>query len=1141
MKEHSDRLFHLWHNRFLPYLRVHAKPLVIITLIWIILYIANIPERNARLIGWDNLLTELNRAFFGVWQEHQGLGHIGGHGYATSIIHALQIGILSIAVPQQFIRYTYISLCLLSGGLGAYFLSYIALPTNNIRAKKIGSAIAGCFYMLNLGTIQNFYIPFEAFTVHFATLPWLIISLVRYLQKPSRLWFMAFLAINIAAIPLGFVPPLFIVTTLWLIGIAGMYLISHHNWSMLKRITLLFFAYVCIHAFWLLPVVHYSLTDSQEYLSSYGNLTSTGDFILQNKAYGTLANVSLLKGFYFESLDSDTIGESYKILAPWISHLQKPGIIPIGYLFFLLSVLGAVLSFRNIRKSPLLAGLLVLSLLSFTAMATNTVPFANISNFIQQSVPLLKQAFRIAFTKFSISLALSYSIFLALSVSSFTAFLMVHFKKRTTAFVPFLPPVILFILILIFSFPALSGHLFYKKAKLEMPTGYTKLMTWFGNQDPNERVALFPQGWRTGWEIYNWGYSGTGFLFYSLPQPITERAFDVWSKYNETYYWQISDALFRNDYTSLNHLLNLYQIRYLVYDPNLKPFASAKEQVILENLLSYLTTSEGIIRRTTFSSPENTRVRPISVFERNIENPDKNHIMIVDTPPNILPAVSYTDRDMLNTSGLTYRTDPAKDADIVLPFRSLFNGRGMLDTDVTISDTGDSFTFSKEVKSVNDVRLVLPAYQDMERYIPAEVVVIVGQKNTTVAVRSALPHLYIDNKNIGYINQEKTVFSIPIAQQEPVTLMINGVDRQLPVDLKKSQTQVITLFATGENSLTFSGAKKAYRTTFTFTPVSQTAQNIVLSGNTSHLIEIRVPKSMFPYGYDSAVEQSFRDSAANGCSQYQATQRTWIPDALPYWRMTAGKSDTSCMAFYFPNLSHDTGYLIRTTSKHITGRPFEFILHNLTTDRTDLQFLLPDASDWRESYTIQPPQLADGLGYTVKLLNTSIASLVSTNDLAAVSIVPIPYGYIKSIQLRGTDSGLTFASDSADITIMTPKQTSSYGYAVSHPNPSYYRIDMEPSSVQKDSKTLILNQSFNPGWHAYMIPENDAITALFPFIIGRELPNHVIINNWANGWEIPPGTSTIVIFFLPQLLEWIGFILLPIPFLFLIKKYTNKY
>jgi hypothetical protein len=64
----------------------------------------------------------------------------------------------------------------------------------------------------------------------------------------------------------------------------------------------------------------------------------------------------------------------------------------------------------------------------------------------------------------------------------------------------------------------------------------------------------------------------------------------------------------------------------------------------------------------------------------------------------------------------------------------------------------------------------------------------------------------------------------------------------------------------------------------------------------------------------------------------------------------------------------------------------------------------------------------------------------------------------------------------------------------------------------------------------------------FPFIFGKEIKEHMLINNWANGWRLEelPNTadqSTLIIIFLPQYLEFLGFLLLIITFiLILISK-----
>src|SRR5690606_41884167 len=64
-----------------------------------------------------------------------------------------------------------------------------ALPIFSINTKIIASFFAGLFYLLNLGTLQTFYAPFETFIAFYASLPWLLLSVFVYLEdrKSTRL------------------------------------------------------------------------------------------------------------------------------------------------------------------------------------------------------------------------------------------------------------------------------------------------------------------------------------------------------------------------------------------------------------------------------------------------------------------------------------------------------------------------------------------------------------------------------------------------------------------------------------------------------------------------------------------------------------------------------------------------------------------------------------------------------------------------------------------------------------------------------------------------------------------------------------------------------------------------------------------
>jgi hypothetical protein len=108
-----------------------------------------------------------------------------------------------------------------------------------------------------------------------------------------------------------------------------------------------------------------------------------------------------------------------------------------------------------------------------------------------------------------------------------------------------------------------------------------------------------------------------------------------------------------------------------------------------------------------------------------------------------------------------------------------------------------------------------------------------------------------------------------------------------------------------------------------------------------------------------------------------------------------------------------------------------------------------------------------------------------------------------------------------------------------------YQISNFQISQNQFPKTLYLSQSYHPGWKAYIVKHETSnvkhfLNTFFPFIFGKEIKEHVLVNNWANGWRLkepskPADQSTLIIIFLPQYLEFLGFLLLLIIFTFLIK------
>lgn len=217
--------------------------------------------------------------------------------------------------------------------------------------------------------------------------------------------------------------------------------------------------------------------------------------------------------------------------------------------------------------------------------------------------------------------------------------------------------------------------------------------------------------------------------------------------------------------------------------------------------------------------------------------------------------------------------------------------------------------------------------------------------------------------------------------------------------------------------------------------------------------------------------------------------------------------------FPLPNLPHNLSYLITVNSKNLMGKPFNFWLENLNSRRADLETYLPDSLASHAIF-LQPPMEKDGLGYALHFDQNNFSNDKYKNELDKIKIYPIPFDFLTGLKLKKKNIQAL-----AELTTVQ----------VDHPNPSIYFVDIPAQTGQ--GSTLVLSQSFDPGWQAWLYPGK------FPL---QRLTDHVLINNWENGWTIEPNVSgTVIIFYWPQLLEWSGFILMIGTSLFIFFKRSS--
>lgn len=212
-------------------------------------------------------------------------------------------------------------------------------------------------------------------------------------------------------------------------------------------------------------------------------------------------------------------------------------------------------------------------------------------------------------------------------------------------------------------------------------------------------------------------------------------------------------------------------------------------------------------------------------------------------------------------------------------------------------------------------------------------------------------------------------------------------------------------------------------------------------------------------------------------------------------------------------LPTDQGYLLKISASNYFGRPLLYKIFTLDNNRIYLDSRLKESGSI-DKYIFLPPITKFDNGIGINFSSLSYSNLPSRNLIHSVKITPLPYDQITAFTAQDNQP--------------TPITSTSHAPAkVSHPNQSFYRIEGVGLS---SNSTLALFQAYHPGWLAFYFDNNHL----------KFLNNHILVDNWANGWQLPADQSSkalsIYIFFWPQLLQFLGFGLLIFPIIRLFRR-----
>lgn len=1062
-----------------------------------LLCLANFSQ-DTYLTGWDNLQIELDfginleRSFNTVWQEYQGLGLLGGMGHGADLLRQLFLWPFSLVLEKHLLRYLWNFTALLVGAWGLYALALDLINRSRVTAtpSRLLAFLGASFYVLNIGTVQNFYPNYDPFAAFFAFLPWLLWSLWRYLAQNSRRNLLFFALFSLLGTTFAYVQTIFVVYLLLLVVTLLAFLLSHRkkiasNWQTpLKVLAVVFLS----NAFWLLPVVYFTVLGSDTTVTAKSNLMSTGVTFLQNNRFGNFFDVATMKGYWFAYTDFDRWGNMVYLLDAWKSHFYQPLVVVLSWLYFLLLLVGfgALLIHRQKRLGAIrLSIIFTLALIVFILLGSNP-PFGFIYDFLRESVPLFGQIFRSSFTKWVVPFSLFYSLLLTFGL----AFIFALVKRR---WLQWLLGLVFFVSLIFYSWPAFQGHFFYERLRVEMPQAYFAAFDYFRHEAPvSSRIANLPQHSFYGWQWNDWGYRGSGFLWYGIKQPILDRAFDVWSTPLEGYYWELQYALDQKDVGLLEQVWHKYDVDYVLLDTSVvnrntsKPFNYAALQELLQS-----SAQLELIREWDF----------LQLYEVGGGAPAADFVSLYEQAPLIHNSYRHSWQDQAFTDFGDYLSWSTQDAAVIYPFASQFTNHRQTDLEFLLTEDDDFFYLQSQADILpQDFNLLLPDFPRSSFDLPFLLSWELQGQQLQLTLTAKWPEVLFGDKRYYYdFKQQLTLDTTTCLRATDCQLNINN---QLFGPLTQAGELPVLLHSRLPNTLALSTADSreyfAYQLfevgAFTLSP-----RELTLSTSSPSLL-VKIPKL------------SIYDDLLGDPSLNQAETKTCRPmnDGSFYKELRSdgnyyqATGTSACDHFYLADLPHPSAYLWRLDAQNLASLPFVFAIQSATLGRSPLETYLDDGVN----YQILPPTEDFHRGYTMYLSTDSYGRETNRNLLTQAQVFAWPYRFLSELKLTAQTAAEQAAVPASCDAIVQKRAL------------WLYQVDV-PAAC--NVQYLKLSQAYDQGWLA---------------VSQWQLLPHYKWNNWANVWQLQStdAAHTVYVFFWPQLLQYLGFGLLLAGFYIVIRK-----
>lgn len=1111
-------------KQFLP-----SWPVAVIFFLSIIIFQANYVP-GTYLIGWDvtmpefNLWLNLQRTIFGVWQEYRGLGTVDGLAHTANIAHWLYIFLLSF-LPQNIIRYVFIITTHFLGGLGAYYLGKQILaslsPTtlNNNKTKNINiaSLSAALFYLLNFYTVQMFYAPLELFSIHYAVLPWGLFYLNKFLKSGKIINLLTFSLVSLAGVSQALTPTVFITYGL-AIGLVLFFKLLSSDKNKVKKVFLAGVIFSITNLFWATPYLYSAFNKSGEISNSKINRYSYQNIYQTSLKWGDLKSLATFGGPSLDYISWNSNDQkNTPISVEWKNLYESDTYKIIVISFSIVSLLGLILmTFYSLQSKKIeMLSWPAMWIASITMLGVNVLILKDFFQFFSKHIPFFSQIFRFNFTKFSILYSLSVSIFIGFAIQTLYVFFKRAKINRLANFAVF---IIFSSSLLLISSPVFSGELFFSNLRLRIPSHYQESFDFFNDNFKDSRIANFPVhsfwGWAT--QTNDWSYFGSGFTWQAIPQPMHHRAFDPWSKENETAFLQMNRALYGLDKTAFLDTFKKYHTDLILFDSSVFHPGNYPEALFTDETRKLFAETPEIKLEQEFG--------PLEIFSVNTEGKNlslyaPSEVSLIDSDYN----VNYTSRDQAYLDFGEYIQQ--NDKGINYPFSFL-----QKEELPALNEAVKNNLISLSIDNSSNQRISWPSYSEKQPQLPTSFFAKKIGEEVEISYQIQLPEIYQNNEPLIEFNNKSSVRFIH-QQNEEFFISVNNYIFQFNLSdiVEEKHLGTVALPSTENANILVFNISPINRPTQTNVEQSIEYDNLIvqyypmlaekdiklktiverLELQLSELDENSQLIIKLPIGEQRAFVASSLgdegDGTAINCSLDKRGEIKIFSD-IQLMSFSAKNEATLCHTKFLPQLSSSLEYLYWWQGENISGSGLRQFLVNPLTKRFDLEIISPQGKFdlWFPVYPSQNYS-SNNRPYQFDVNAESYGTEENLTNVKKSEFISLPLSWLTSIKTLPEQAVLSFETE-----IKKTKKTGT----------TFYWSLVDVSSKQG---LIVLPQSFDEGWIAFAKPSSlSEYTKI-------NLLEHVKYNGWGNAWFIPKGESQeILIIFWPQLLSFLGYFLLTI-------------